>query len=239
MRWSFEIARVAGIRVRVHFTFLLLLAWLGAGYYRVGGSGAAIGGVFFMLLLFGCVLLHEFRHAIAAKAFGIRTPDITLLPIGGVARMERMPERPAQELIVALAGPAVNVMIVLGILSVAGAQNLFDSDALTNDNLLARLFTINLVLILFNMLPAFPMDGGRVLRALLALRLPHVRATRIAAKIGRACAVLFGLVGLFFSHPMLLLIAVFIYSGATQELRAAELKFSESEVFVGEARPVS
>ncbi len=226
MGWSIEIARVAGIRVRVHITFLLLIAWLGFGYYHLGGSRAAIVGVTFLLLLFGCVLLHEFGHALAAQGFGIRTPDITLLPIGGVARLTRMPRKPMQELTVALAGPAVNVMIVLGLASVIGWRSLLDEDAVATSNVLSKLLAINVALILFNMLPAFPMDGGRVLRALLAMPLGHLRATRIAANIGRVCAVLFAIVS-FRVNPMLLFIAVFIYTGASQELAEAEARETE------------
>src|SRR6266496_3207292 len=120
MRWSFTIARVAGIQVRIHFTFLLFLAWIGFEHYRQGGSAAAIAGVLFIVLLFSCVLLHEFGHALAARAFGIATPDITLLPIGGVARLQRMPDKPSQELIVPAAGPAVNVVIVLPLVLLFG-----------------------------------------------------------------------------------------------------------------------
>src|SRR5688572_23271998 len=112
MRWSFHLARIAGIDVKVHFTFLLLLAWVGIAYHRMGGAAAAVEGVFFILLVFLCVLLHEFGHALAARRFGIETPDITLLPIGGVARLEKMPDEPRQELVVAIAGPLVNVVIV-------------------------------------------------------------------------------------------------------------------------------
>src|SRR5439155_26714676 len=111
MRWSIKIARVAGIEVRIHITFILFLVWIGFTYYRSGGPAAATDGVLFILALFGCVLLHEFGHALAARGFGIRTPDITLLPIGGVARLQRMPDQPWQELLVAIAGPLVNVVI--------------------------------------------------------------------------------------------------------------------------------
>src|SRR6266571_4243511 len=120
MRWSIKIARIAGIEVRIHITFVLFLAWIGFTYYQVGGPAAAIDGVLFIVLLFSCVLLHEFGHALAASAFGIRTPDITLLPIGGVARLQRMPDKPWQELIVALAGPAVNVVLALVLFLVIG-----------------------------------------------------------------------------------------------------------------------
>ncbi|MDQ3626043.1 MAG: site-2 protease family protein, partial [Verrucomicrobiota bacterium] len=168
MSWSIPIFRVAGILVRIHVTFLLLLAWLGFMYYSQGGSAVAAARVFFILLLFGCVLLHEFGHAIAAKGFGINTPDITLLPIGGVARLERMPEKPSQELIVALAGPAVNVVIALGLFAVVGFRGVTEVMSGQPAGMLTQLMGINVLLVLFNLLPAFPMDGGRVLRALLA-----------------------------------------------------------------------
>src|SRR5438477_13171517 len=121
MSWSLPILRVAGIQLRIHVTFLLLIGWLAFGYYSEGGSAAAAGRVFFILLLFLCVVLHEFGHAFAAKAFGINTPDITLLPIGGVARLERMPEEPVQELIIAVAGPLVNIVIELGLFIAGGS----------------------------------------------------------------------------------------------------------------------
>jgi stage IV sporulation protein FB len=186
MSWSIPIFRVAGILVRIHVTFLLLLAWLAWSYYSQGGSAAAAERVFFILLLFGCVLLHEFGHAIAAKGFGINTPDITLLPIGGVARLERMPEKPSQELIVALAGPAVNVAIALGLFVIVGTSGITDTRSVEDPNLLTKLMVINVWLVLFNLLPAFPMDGGRVVRALLATRLNYARATQIAATVGQA-----------------------------------------------------
>src|SRR5580765_4129375 len=122
MSWSLPIFRIAGIQLRIHITFLLLIGWLAVGYYAEGGSAMALGRILFVLLLFLCVVLHEFGHAIAAKAFGINTPDITLLPIGGVARLERMPEEPKQELIIAIAGPLVNVVIALSLLVVIGGR---------------------------------------------------------------------------------------------------------------------
>lgn len=223
MSWSIPIFRVAGILVRIHVTFLLLLAWLAFSYYMQGGSAVAAGRVFFILLLFSCVLLHEFGHAIAAKGFGINTPDITLLPIGGVARLERMPERPSQELIVALAGPAVNVVIALALFLVAGFRDISDASAIENPSMLTQLMVINVWLVLFNLLPAFPMDGGRVLRALLATRLNYARATQIAASVGQGCAFVFGFVGLF-GNPILIFIALFIYIGASQEAAVAQMR---------------
>ena len=223
MSWSIPIFRVSGILVRIHVTFLLLLAWLGFMYYSQGGSELAAGRIFFILLLFVCVLLHEFGHALAAKAFGINTPDITLLPIGGVARLERMPEKPSQELIVALAGPAVNVVIALGLFVVVGFRGLTSSTTVEGADMLTQLMLINVLLVLFNLLPAFPMDGGRVLRAVLATRLNYARATQIAATVGQGCAFIFGFIGLF-GNPMLIFIALFIYIGASQEAAVAQMR---------------
>jgi Zn-dependent protease len=190
--WSLPIFRIAGIQLRIHVTFLLLIAWLAFSYYEQGGSAVAASRVLFILLLFACVVLHEFGHALAAKAFGINTPDITLLPIGGVARLERMPEKPMQELVIALAGPMVNVVIALGLFVAGGSQAFLNPSAVEGGGLIAQLLTINILLLLFNLLPAFPMDGGRVLRALLATRLSYARATQVAASIGQGFAFVFG-----------------------------------------------
>lgn len=227
MKWSFKLARIAGIDVRVHATFFLLLAWFGAVYFLAGGYGAMVIGLSFIILLFVCVVLHEFGHALAARAYGINTPDITLLPIGGIARLERMPDRPWQELVVALAGPAVNVVIAFGLYIVIGRFfGLGDLEELAEGrgNLLTQLLAINVILVVFNLLPAFPMDGGRVLRALLATRLAHAKATRIAAAVGQIVAVLFGLLGLFGGNPFLLFIAVFVFFGARAEANFATFK---------------
>jgi Zn-dependent protease len=223
MGWSLPIARIAGIQLRIHVTFLLLIAWLAYGYYADGGSAAALGRVFFILLLFLCVVLHEFGHAFAAKAYGINTPDITLLPIGGVARLERMPEEPKQELIIAIAGPLVNVVIALCLFLVVGSRALVSPMAAQSGDLLANLLSINIALVLFNLLPAFPMDGGRVLRALLATRMSYPRATQVAATVGQGFAFLFGFAGLF-GNPFLLFIALFVYVGASQEAALAQIK---------------
>lgn len=226
MRWSYRIARVAGIEVRIHVTFLILLAWFGWMFWQEGGMAGAVQGVGFILLLFLCVLLHEFGHAFAARVYGIRTPDITLLPIGGVARLERMPDKPVQELVVALAGPAVNVVIILVLIFVLAANirmaNFAELDRV-GGSLAAKLLTVNVMLVLFNAIPAFPMDGGRVLRSLLAMKLNYVLATTIAARIGQVLAVGFAVVGIF-GAPMLLFIALFVFAGAEQELAYARFR---------------
>ena len=225
MGWSLPIFRIAGIQLRIHVTFVLLIAWLAFGYYAQGGSPAAAEGVIFVLLLFLCVVLHEFGHALAAKAFGINTPDITLLPIGGVARLERMPEEPKQELVIAVAGPAVNVVIALGLFVAGGSFiNPFVNPAAPERvGLVSQLLIINVLLVAFNLLPAFPMDGGRVLRALLAARMSYARATQIAATVGQGFAFVFGFIGLIW-NPFLIFIALFVYIGASQEAALAQMK---------------
>ena len=225
MGWSLPIFRIAGIQLRIHVTFVLLIAWLAFGSYAQGGSPAAAEGVIFVLLLFLCVVLHEFGHALAAKAFGINTPDITLLPIGGVARLERMPEEPKQELLIAVAGPAVNVVIALGLFVAGGSFiNPFVNPAAPERvGLVSQLLIINVLLVAFNLLPAFPMDGGRVLRALLATRMSYARATQIAATVGQGFAFVFGFIGLIW-NPFLIFIALFVYIGASQEAALAQMK---------------
>ena len=228
MGWSLPIFRLAGIQLRIHITFLLIIVWLAFGYYAEGGSAVAASRVIFVLLLFLCVVLHEFGHAFAAKAFGINTPDITLLPIGGVARLERMPEEPVQELIIAVAGPLVNVVIALGLFVAGGAQALLNPSTVESGGLVAQLMTINIMLVLFNLLPAFPMDGGRVLRALLATRMSYARATQVAATVGQGFAFVFGFLGLLW-NPFLIFIALFVYIGASQEAVDALLATSQHD----------
>jgi stage IV sporulation protein FB len=231
MGWSIRIARVAGIDVKIHVTFFLLLAWIGLAYYTEGGPEAAIEGVAFILALFGCVLLHEFGHALTARLFGIPTPDITLLPIGGVARMQRMPDKPGQEILVALAGPAVLLFSVLGH---TGDLSWIEEFASPQVRLLPKLAVVNVWLVLFNLLPAFPMDGGRVLRAVLALFMRYATATQVAARIGQGMAFLFGLAGLF-GNPLLLFIALFVYLAAAQESSYAQMKEAAQGLLVRDA----
>jgi Zn-dependent protease len=226
MRSSLKIASVFGIEVRIHLTFLLFLVWIWFSYYQVEGFSGAVQGVLFVLALFACVLLHEFGHAFAARGFGIATPDITLLPFGGVARLNRIPDTPWQELVVAIAGPLVNVVIAAVLIFVihtsAGLEQLEYLES-PRVELLAKLTTVNVMLVLFNLIPAFPMDGGRVLRALLAMAMPYARATQIAAWIGQGLAVVFAIFG-FLGNPMLIFIAFFIFVGARQEAAMARAK---------------
>jgi Zn-dependent protease len=211
-RMSWKLGRVAGIDVFLHPTFLLLLAY-------VGMTQGGIGSILLVSAVFGCVLLHELGHALMARRFGIETEDITLYPIGGVARLRRMPRAPGAELLIALAGPAVNLLIVLalGASRSLGLVGTFWSPDLIGD-FVDVLIQINLVLALFNLIPAFPMDGGRVLRALLSGWLGRGRATMIAAGIGRGLALLFGTYSLFHFAWLQVFLAGFIYLAAGQEL---------------------
>ena len=230
MRWSWSIGRVAGIPLRVHATFLLLLAWVAFTYYRVNGTAAAaVQGSVFTLALFASVILHELGHALMARRFGVPTRDITLLPIGGVARLEHIPRKPRQELAVALAGPTVTLVIVVVLYAVIRIFSLPSMSATAalgpGAGFVAQLMWVNLSLLLFNLLPAFPMDGGRVLRAALALRGDYLRATEAAARAGRAFAFLFGVIGLLY-NPFLVLIALFVWMGAAGEASDARLHSS-------------
>jgi len=219
MGWSIKLFDVAGTAVRIHLTFFLLLAWIAAIHWNRGGAAAAVDGVIFILLLFLCVVLHEFGHVFAARRYGISTSDVTLLPIGGVASLERMPEKPSQEIVVALAGPAVNLVIAVVLVVLLEAR--FDLTQMAQlqeatSTLTGRIAAANVALFVFNLIPAFPMDGGRVLRALLAVPLGYTRATRIAATIGQGLAFVFALLGLL-GNPLLILIAVFIFLAASGE----------------------
>ena len=239
MRWSFRLMTVAGIGLYVHVTFFILLIWIGASYYLPRHSMTdALDGLVFLIALFVIIVLHELGHALTARRFGIRTRDITLLPIGGVARLERMPEDPRQELAVALAGPAVNVglaAIFFAALLVM-AQPIFPLDfgdlSVLGINFLRRLMWVNVFLAVFNLLPAFPMDGGRVLRAFLAMRMDYVHATHVAANVGQAMAFIFGLIGLF-TNPFLVFIALFVWMGAAAESSLVQMKAGLGGIPVG------
>ena len=233
MRWAIRLGRIAGTEVRIHLTFFLLLAWLAVADYQAGGFRVALHWTVFTCLVFFCVLLHEFGHAFAARHYGIRTPDITLFPFGGVARIERMPEKPSEEIVIALAGPMVNVVIAVVLwLALATFPPTDRIGAINPGGLLAQqLLGVNLMLLLFNLIPAFPMDGGRVLRAALAMKLGHNRATQIAARIGQMLAIGLAYVGAFgirtlgmSANPILILVAVFVFSLARREARVARLQ---------------
>ena len=203
-----------GTRLVLHPTFWLIIAFVGFLGARAGlGTADVLAEIGFVLALFACVVLHEFGHVLSARRYGIRTESVTLYPIGGVARLERMPQRPSEELVIAVCGPLVNVAIAvpLGLFSL-----------LVESAFLGRLALANALLVAFNLLPAFPMDGGRVLRAALAMRMPFSRATAIAAGIGKAMVVPFVFAGVVW-NPLLLVIGAFVWLGATAEARAAQI----------------
>ena len=217
MRWSFGIGSIAGIRVELHVTFVLYVGWIAVAQGLLTRHPQhALATVALILLVFGCVLLHELGHALAARRYGIRTRDIILLPIGGIARLERMPDKPAQEIVVAFAGPAVNVVIAALVWLLLGGV----ADRATlrplGGGLLESLLAVNILMVAFNLIPAFPMDGGRVLRALLAFKFTYVKATRIAAMVGQGFALIFGVIG-FFYIPTLMFVALFVFLAAGEE----------------------
>lgn len=237
MKWSWKIGSVRGIDLYVHATFFLLLAWVAVTYWLRGGSAAALDGIAFLVALFACVVLHELGHALTAKRYGITTRDITLLPIGGVSRLERIPDNPRQEVWVSLAGPSVNVAIAAVLyawLTITQAWRPLSALTMTGGPFLERLMLVNISLAVFNLLPAFPLDGGRVLRALLAMRMDYVRATQIAAQIGQALALGFGLLGLF-TNPFLVFIAFFVWIGAAQEASMVQMRTALSGIPVSRA----
>jgi Zn-dependent protease/CBS domain-containing protein len=226
-RWSWRLGSVFGIDLFVHATLLILLLWVAFAHYAQDRTlSSAAGGVAFVIVVFALVVVHEMSHALVARRFGIRTTDITLLPIGGIARLERLPEKPHQELLVALAGPLTNVVIaaaLAGVLMLANVPLVESAASPSRAPFLTKLLWVNVSLALFNLLPAFPMDGGRALRALLAMRLDHVRATRIASTLGRGVALLIALTGFSIASPILVLIALFIWIAAGAEAAGVEM----------------
>jgi Zn-dependent protease len=221
MKWSLNLGRIAGIKILVHWTFIFLLGWIIFTEMKRGSDLATtLLSLAFVLTIFLCVVLHELGHALTAKRYGVPTKMITLLPIGGVASLERIPENPKQELLIAVAGPAVNVVIALVLWLVLPPLRDIPDEAffsrVTASNFFYLLFFINLMLVVFNAIPAFPMDGGRILRALLAFKLGRVRATQIAANLGQMLALFFVFIG-FFYNPFLILIGIFVFFGAYSE----------------------
>jgi Zn-dependent protease/CBS domain-containing protein len=234
MSWSIKIGSIAGTAIRIHVTFLLLLVFFFyVGWAAAGSINDGVSTVVFVALLFACVLAHEFGHILTARAFGVATPDVTLLPIGGVARLERIPEKPSEEFMIAIAGPLVNVAIAIVLLAVTPTQLSSAHFAAMESpklSMIDRLAAANLFLAAFNMIPAFPMDGGRVLRALLAIKLGHVRATEIAAVVGQWAAFAFGFIGLLSGNFILIFIAFFVYLAAASEAQMVSLRAMSRDV---------
>lgn len=222
MKWSLYSGKIFGIKIFIHWTFLILIGWVVMNGVRAElGTAGIFYSVFFTLTIFLCVVLHELGHAVVGKKFDIITRDIILLPIGGMARMESLPDKPLHEFLIAIAGPLVNFVIALLLyfaLSINGnLTQLQDFSQITGDNFLPLLLTVNITIGVFNLIPAFPMDGGRILRSLLSFKLPPYKATRIASLTGQFLAVGFIFLG-FFYNPFLILIGAFIFLGAQAEL---------------------
>ena len=241
---SWKLGRAFGIPLYLHWSFWLLPLWVvlatqGAGSVELGLSLAVVAAAF------GCVLLHELGHALTARLFGIGTRDITLYPIGGVARLERLAEKPSQELWITLAGPGVNLAIAVLLAIVVSLAALFGPGLVLNSvagTFLVRLLVVNVIMVVFNLLPAFPMDGGRVLRSLLSLVLGNLRATRIAVSVGVVMAALIGIVGTLYLHnPWLMMIALFVILAGQAELQAAyyRAQHGPEDIAAPVVRPVS
>jgi len=232
MRYTFSVGSYLGIPVRVHFTFPLILLIFGGEAWARGGVLDGVRSVGLILAVFVCVVLHEFGHSIQVRRYGIRVRDIILLPIGGMARAERIPEKPWQEIVVAISGPAVNFVLAglfFGIMWLRG-DAVFDTEGF-----LANMLFINIVLGVFNLVPAFPMDGGRILRALLALRFPYLKATRQAKAVGQIIALAFVVIGFLNSAFLMLpVIAVFIFFGAMSEEQMIKVRVCLEDKIAGD-----
>lgn len=247
MSWSLKLFKVKGIDIKVHMTFVLILIWAAYRWSVSTGEGAqgALFGIVATLLLFLSVTLHELGHSFQALKYGVKVRDITLMPMGGLAQMEEIPEDPNKELRIALAGPLVNfgiAALLIGIGALLNARAIISLEELQTSlgsvswsGLLAYLTSANLILGLFNLIPAFPMDGGRVLRALLAKKMDHAKATNIAAQVGQGFALLMGLWGFMSGSWTLVIIAIFVWMGAGQESQGTQVKHTLGETTVGQA----
>jgi Zn-dependent protease/predicted transcriptional regulator len=243
VKWTLELLRVRGISIKIHATFLLILALGGFEWGRVHGVPGFFFGVLIMITLFACVTLHELGHSIAAQHFKIPVREIVLLPIGGVAMLGKLPKKPSQELIIAAAGPAVNVVIAIGLALAGGPLVTLDGHGLVEGSipppslgtLVTWLLAANITLVVFNLIPAFPLDGGRMLRAVLAMFTDYRRATVVAAGIGQIAAVGLGLLGVLSGNFILALIAVFIFFGAGMESFQAKAKTVLTTRRIGDA----
>jgi len=231
MKGTSKIGKLAGIDIFIHWTFSLLILFIIYNSFRNGYNLIqTLWSILFVLSIFVTVVMHELGHALAAKNYGIKTKDITLLPIGGLARLEKLPEKPVEELVVAFAGPLVNVVLALMtgfVISIPDDPDMLTaklSGGVDGHNFLLNFFIVNIVLAIFNLIPAFPMDGGRVLRALLAFKFKRHIATRIAARIGQLIAIGFIILG-FFKNPFLIFIGLFVIMGAQMEAEYTESRF--------------
>lgn len=229
-KWSLYLGSPWGIKIFVHWTFLILIAWIFIMHFRAGnGIREGLSGVLFILALFTCVVMHEFGHALTARRFKVYTRDITLYPIGGIASLESMPSKPIEEFQVAVAGPTVNLVIAAllwiyfkstgHVLSFENTQNIHMTGAAFGLNLIY----VNIILAVFNLIPAFPMDGGRVLRSLLSMKINASKATSVAVTIGQIIAIAFVFLGFFYDF-WLIFIGLFIFLGAGAESKTEELK---------------
>ena len=230
MKGTLQLGKIAGIGLFIHWTFSLLILFIVYINQKAGQNATQIlWSVLFILCIFITVLMHELGHALTAKKYNIKTIDITLLPIGGLARLERLPEKPSEELVVALAGPLVNIALALITSLFISLPNTSEqmvsqlSNGVNSNNFFLNFFLVNIVLAIFNLIPAFPMDGGRVLRALLSYKLERHVATKIAARIGQILAIGFIFLG-FFSNPFLIFIGLFVFMGAQIESEYTESK---------------
>jgi len=226
MNWSFNIGKIFGIRFRIHVTFLLLVLFIFASVANQHGFQRGLLATLFICAVFACVLIHEIGHSLIARRFGKEVKNITLLPIGGVATMEEMPEKPAQEIVMSLVGPLINLAIAGILYVIVGRWSGISVPTIQPDSsrsFLAGLIGINIMLAIFNLIPAFPMDGGRVLRGILAMTMDYVRATSLAVAIGQILAMLFIFYGVFFNW-WIAIIGLFLYIGAGGEKQQVILK---------------
>ncbi len=235
MAKDIKILSFKGISVKLHWSFIVFVLWL--GLTNPGDLGDKLAELGFIVAIFSCVVCHEYGHALTARSFGIKTRDITLYPIGGVAVLEREP-KPVQEFFIALAGPLVNVVIAGCLSQFYSIEKLASLDL--GSDFGARLLIANLVLVLFNMIPAYPMDGGRVLRAGLGIFLDRGRATVVSGRIGQFFCILLAGAALYFGHIMLLMISLFIFVQAQKEIsfwrrRAEHIRLYQAQNF-GDSR---
>lgn len=234
---SIQIGRVFGIPVRLHITFVLLIGFIGLAGLMTGGISRAVWSMLSIVALFACVVVHELAHSLVARAYGVRVESITLLPIGGVAAMEDMPRKPHEEAVMAIAGPLASFSIAAGLYAVIKVLHYAGPIAYGGQPWLVMLMHTNILIGGFNLLPAFPMDGGRVLRAVLALHMDHVQATNIAVSLGQALAVVMGLSAILIPGMSLwlVLIAIFIFVGAGQEGQQVRTQAILERISAGQA----